>query len=160
MLNDCGHDDSAWRRALLLAAASAGETVSNRVAHTRASHPGALCIQSLAADVSSSRRGKAFFGSLDHAALAALAPDEREDHRTRDRHGLEPVSGLAEIATGLEHLAQQMIRRAEADRARSATRSSAMIIGRSHGWLVRRQSGAWLIAAANRPGADAVSVPA
>src|SRR6185295_8157897 len=60
-------------------------------------------------------RSKAFFGSLDHAALTTFAADEREDHWTRDRHGFEPVSGLPEVAAALEHLAQQMIRRAEAD---------------------------------------------
>ena len=54
-------------------------------------------------------RGKGFFGALDHATLAAVAPDEREDHRTRDRHGLEPASGRAEIAAGLEHLTQQVV---------------------------------------------------
>src|SRR6516162_7983338 len=51
--------------------------------------------------------GKTFFRSLDHAALAALAADEREDHGTRYRYRFEPALGRAEITAGLEHLAQQ-----------------------------------------------------
>src|SRR4029077_11805567 len=75
-------------------------------------------------------RGKGFLGALDHAALAAVAPDEREDDRTRDRHGLEPASGRVEIATGLEHLTQKMVGRVEADRPR---------LQRVHGKVIRPQ---------------------
>src|SRR5262249_43874673 len=72
--------------------------------------------------------GKTFLRPLDHAALAALASDEGEDHRTCDRHGLEPALGLAEILAGLEHLAQQMVRRAEADRP-GAQRVDGEVVG-------------------------------
>src|SRR5262245_17813897 len=59
--------------------------------------------------------GKSFFRSFDDAALAGLATDQREDHRARHGYRLEPMLRLPEISAGLEHLAQQVVRRAEAD---------------------------------------------
>src|SRR5215831_3513092 len=113
--NGCGqfHNDS--RRARLRAAASSVEIVSSTAELTRASQDRARCSQSLAAAVFLAAAREALLGALDHAALAAGAADQRVDHRPRDRHGLEPAHGLAEIAAALEHLAQQMIGRTEAD---------------------------------------------
>ena len=157
--NGCGHDESASRRARLCAVASSGELLSKSVAQTRASHGIVLCSQSLAAEVCSTRVAK--FSSVRSIT----------QHSPRSHPISVKITGRATGTVSSRYLASPKSRqfsntsrirwsggRKRIGQVRSAL--AARSYGRSHGLRVRRQSGAWLMAAAKRPAAHAVSVPA
>src|SRR6185437_3272542 len=47
--------------------------------------------------------------ALDHHALAGLAADQKEQHRPRDRRGLQQAMRLLERLAGVESPAQQVL---------------------------------------------------
>jgi len=148
----CGHDQSASRRGAACAPPLVGGDRHQHRELTRAS-TSAWHAASRWLPRCPPSGWQTFLSPLDHAALAAFAADEGVDHRSRDRHRLEPALGFAEIAAGLRTPRRSRWSGGQSGCARCPSALATISYGRSQGFVVRRQSGAWLIAAAKRPGA-------